>query len=80
MLNKFQVVLILMLGSFQIIANPDLWVQTVQAKSNTVAPPFAGGAVEVDFVILNIGNQTAFNFWIKAYSGQSTSCSGTLIE
>ncbi len=71
--------MILTLSSFQVLANPDLWVQAVQARSADIPPPFAGGAVEVDFLVLNIGNQTAFNFWINAYSGQSSSCSGPLI-
>jgi len=79
MFLRFPVILILTVGSFQVIANPDLWVQSVQAKSTTMPPPFAGGTVEVDFVVLNTGNQTAFNFWINAYSSQSSGCSGSLL-
>ena len=41
----------------------DLWVQTVQPRDTTIPPP-PNGTLVVDFVITNIGNQTAFNFWI----------------
>ncbi len=61
-----------------LLAVADLWVSTVQTNGVTLPPP-PNGSITVNFVVQNIGNQTAFNFVIAGYSNRSTSCTNGLV-
>jgi len=69
---------VLFFASAPLLAVADLWVSTVQTNGTTMPPP-PNGTITVDFVIQNIGNQTAFNFVIAGYSNRSTSCTTGLV-
>lgn len=63
--------------SMAALANADLWVSTVQPASTNI-PPAPDGSLQVNFIIRNIGNQTAFNFWVVGYSNRQQSCTSGL--
>ena len=75
------VVLFLLLaaiGAIPLVANADLTITTVQTDVNFIDPP-PDGSTPVTFIISNIGNQTAFNFWIGGYANRSGNCTSGLV-
>ena len=78
MKNLILFILLPIIGLIPLVGNPDLTITTLQADELFLDPP-PDGSTSVTFIISNIGNQTAFNFWIGGYSSPNSNCTSGLI-